>query len=101
MIKWIKGLIDKRKRERVPVLVPPEWGDIYTKSPIHAETVTANIIINAAELKYIPDGYIADSLAALIAQELVRRDLIAIEQPDAEDPDKRAFTGKIKIVLRG
>jgi hypothetical protein len=98
MIKWIKRLLNKYNKR---ASVSEDWKSLYAKSPTCTETVTANIIINAAELKYRPDGYIADTLAALIAKELVRRELIDIEQPDAEAPDRRAFVGKIEVVLRG
>lgn len=85
MIKCIKRLLNKYSG----------------RAPIRTETVTAGITISAAELKYRPDGYIANTLAALIAKELVRRELITIEQPDADAPDRRAFTGKIEVILRG
>lgn len=101
MIKWIKRLLNKYSGEEPDRTENEDWKCVYTKIPIHAETVTANIIISAAELKYRPDGYIADTLAALIAKELVRRELIDIEQPHPADADKRAFIGKIEVILRG
>lgn len=96
--KTFKDIINKLHKSSKPE--PPEWKVQYDKTPVHTETVSARVTMNAMELRYRPDDYVGNCIAAMIANELLRCGLITIEQPDVERPDERVFIGKIEVVSR-
>lgn len=101
--KIFKGIINKFNKPKS--LAASRWPELlemqyHIKEPANMMIISARVTVTNDSVGYPPKDYVKRKMAELIAQELIDKDLIAIEQTRSTNSDERVYVGRIEVVAR-
>ena len=109
--KAFKSIIDKFNKPKAPAV--SRWPELekmeYSIKPpanivtLSARVITTNAFAGLLSEDYIEsktEEYVKNEMAKRIARELIYKDMIVINQLNAESSDEKVYIGKIEVVSR-